>query len=195
MYDRGKISFSCEANLLIKQWSKDNPESRANRFASDLLLPKKLFEPKAKAYRSVDFSSVDALATTFQTSRTATAIRLVETGHLPAMLVCFSTSGREWFVRGPHVPKSLWPPTQLDRDSYAYDVLHGEEQEASGQVPASAWFDHRLAERHYVMEHSVRAYDGLALSLLWWKQERMLIEIDEEDERSQYERSSDRRWR
>jgi hypothetical protein len=193
MYDRGKVSFSCEANLLIKQWRKDNPESRANRFAADLLLPKRLFEPAAKSRRTIDFKTVDALATIFRTSRTATAIRLVESGHLPAMLICYSTAGREWFVPGPEIPSNLWPPSKPGPDSYAFDVLYRDEQDASGDVDATAWFDHRLAHGRYIFEHSVRANDGLILTLLWWKQEKMLIDIDEEEERSSTRRDSD--WR
>lgn len=193
MYDRGKVSFSCEANLLIKHWRKDDPESRANRFAADLLLPKTIFEPQARARRAVDFKNVDSLATIFQTSRTATAIRLVECGHLPAMLICYSSAGREWFVAGPEVPKCLWPPSQPDRNSYAFDVLYGEETEHLGEVQATAWFDHRRGEGRYIVEHSVRMNERLILSLLWWKQERMLIEIDNDEERSDHR--SDRLWR
>jgi len=44
MFDRGKVSlYSCEENLFLREWSKNNPEARANRYASDLLLPLRMF--------------------------------------------------------------------------------------------------------------------------------------------------------
>jgi hypothetical protein len=63
-----------------------------------------------------------------------------------------------------------------------------------GEVPAEAWFDHRIAERHYIIqEHSLRTSCGDVLSFLWWKNEQMLIDLDEYEER-QADRRSDGRW-
>lgn len=53
------------------------------------------------------------------------------------------------------------------------------ERELKGEVSAGAWFDHHLAERHYVYEHSLRTSFGDVLAFLWWKNERMLINIEE----------------
>jgi hypothetical protein len=67
------------------------------------------------------------------------------------MLVCSSADGLEWFVHSdgtkPLRPKRPSPET------YAHDVLSGSEEEASGDVLASAWFDHPIAERYQVHEH------------------------------------------
>src|SRR6185312_6473948 len=99
---------------------------------------------------------------------------------LPAILVCSSPSGLEWSIRGDGV-KALWaqPPGP---DTYAYDILHNLKPEASGDVDASAWFDHPLAEGANIHEHSIRSYQGLVLSLLWWRDESMLIKLDEYEE-------------
>jgi hypothetical protein len=110
----------------------------------------------------------------------ATAIRIVEYGPLPAMLVC--SAGRvEWSVRADGT-KSLGP-REPDPETYAYDVLNGQEGEASGDVKASAWFDHPIAKRFPLHEHSIRAYQGVVLSLLWWRDEHMLMELDDYEER------------
>lgn len=194
MYDRGKASFSCQEVQFVKEWSKHNPESRANSYASDLLLPVSLFKPMASSLKAMNFDVVRNLADAFNTSLTATAIRLVEYGPLPAMLVCYTDSGREWFVRGPDVPEKLWPPQQLPSSTYAFDLLKDStERELKGEVSAKAWFDHRLADRYYVHEHSLQTGYGNVLALLWWKNERMLINIEEYEER-QASRRSDRRW-
>ena len=185
MHDRGKGCFSCEEAQFIKEWSHNNPETRANRYASDLLLPKVLFRPEATAYRSMDFDTVKELAKTFETSLTATAIRLAEYGPCPTMLICYNAAGREWFVRGS-VSKVLWPPDAAQENTYAFDLLNKEgAHEARGAVDASVWFDHPVAAGFGVEEHSIRIRQGNVLSLLWWKDEDMLIKIEElEDERA-----------
>jgi hypothetical protein len=58
---------------------------------------------------------------------------------------------------------------------------------------ASAWFDHEIADRYRIREHSIRGYSGLVLSLLWWKDESMLIGLDDYDERNDARRSDE--WR
>jgi hypothetical protein len=180
MFDRGKVSlFSCEESVFVREWSRQNPEARANRYASDLLMPVGMFKPRAAALRRIDFNSVKALAKVFRTSLTATAIRLVEHGPLPAMLVCSSPAGVEWTVRQSGI--KLWAQ-RPGPYTCAYDILNGAESEASGEVPASAWFEHPIADRHQLHEHSIRAYQGLVLSLLWWRDESMLIELDQDEE-------------
>jgi Zn-dependent peptidase ImmA (M78 family) len=67
MYDRGKISLlSCAEDTFLKEWSKNNPETRANRYASDLLMPVSIFKPRAKAYKSIDFETVNPLQRSLQ---------------------------------------------------------------------------------------------------------------------------------
>jgi len=53
-------------------------EKAADSFAADLLMPRYLFEPVARAYPKLTFQTVREIARIFQTSRPATAIRLIE---------------------------------------------------------------------------------------------------------------------
>jgi Zn-dependent peptidase ImmA (M78 family) len=194
MHDRGKASFSCQESQFVRDWSAtSNPESRANRYASDLLLPLPLFKPRAGEYRTMDFDTVRELAGMFNTSLTATAIRLAEHGPLPTMLVCYSNGERQWFVRESGLPEQLWPNKTLERYTYAYDLSkQTNEREMRGEVPAKAWFDHDAADGHYIKEHSIRTPNGDVLSLLWWKDERMLIDLEEYIEKRAARRSD---WR
>jgi Zn-dependent peptidase ImmA (M78 family) len=53
MRDRERIAFGCTQKDLDSQWtategSTNNPETRANQFAGDLLLPNRLFVPIGK---------------------------------------------------------------------------------------------------------------------------------------------------
>lgn len=187
MYDRGKISYSCQEAQFVEKWFQHDPESRANKYAGDLLLPVSLFKPMASVYRAIDFDTVKSLAKAFTTSLTSTAIRLVEHGPLPAMLVCYSDAGRQWFVRGSDVSDQLWPPQKLESGAYAYDLLKGGAgREFKGQVSAEAWFEYPIAERYNIQEHSLRTSYGDVLSILWWKDEQMLIDIDDYEERKTY---------
>jgi Zn-dependent peptidase ImmA (M78 family) len=191
MFDRGKSSlYSCDEKVFLNEWSRFNPETRANRYASDLLMPDFMFKPKATALKKVDFETVKSLAQVFETSLTATAIRLVERGPLPSMLVCSSGNGVEWFVHGDGT-KGL-RPTNPGPDTFAHDILFGGEKEASGEVLASAWFEHDIADRYQICEHSIRGFQDRVLSLLWWKTEKMLMDLDDYEERRAAKRWDDR---
>ncbi|MBI4467757.1 MAG: ImmA/IrrE family metallo-endopeptidase [Acidobacteria bacterium] len=191
-FDRGKVSlFSCEDNLFIQEWSGSNPETRANRYASDLLMPHFMFRPRAVTFRQINFDTVRKLANIFTTSLTATAIRLVEHGPFPSMLVCNNVKEMEWVVFGSGT-RGLWPQIP-GPDTYAYDILKGRKEEASGDILATSWFEHPVAERYSVHEHSIRAYKGLVLSLLWWQNETMLSNLDDYEEERDARRSDSRR--
>lgn len=190
MFDRGKSSlYACDEKIMLNEWSKFNPETRANRYASDLLMPDVMFKPRASAIRSVDFDTVKILAHAFETSLTATAIRLVERGPLPSMLVCSSMNGVEWFVGERAKPLR---PMNPGPDTFAHDVLHDGETEASGEVLASSWFDHEITDRYQIKEHAIRGFEGRVLSLLWWKDEKMLLDLEDYEERRAARRSDDR---
>jgi Zn-dependent peptidase ImmA (M78 family) len=190
MFDRGKMSLlACEESVFVKEWSKQNPEMRANRYASDLLMPIGMFKPRAASLKHIDFEAVKALAKIFQTSLSATAIRLVEHGPLPAILVCSRRDAIEWMMKTKDIKLFVRQPGPY---SYAFDLLNGSSQEGSGDVPASAWFDHPIAGSYTVHEHSIRGFQDLVLSLLWCRDETMLIDLDEYEERKDARRSD---WR
>lgn len=48
MRDRGKITFSCTEQNMLRDWDGNTPERRANNYAAELLLPKKMFEAHSK---------------------------------------------------------------------------------------------------------------------------------------------------
>lgn len=175
MCDRGRVAFACEERAFLREWSLDNPESRANRYAADLLLPEPLFIADARG-KEITLTTVRKLAMKYQTSLTATAIRLVELGSFPAMLVCSEEGRRKWFVRGPDVPESVWPIDRLQRDSLAYDLAISGRADGPQEVEASNWINHEAADRYAICEDSMKTGD-LILSLLWWKDERQLLDF------------------
>jgi hypothetical protein len=174
MLDRGKPLFECQKADLRSPWSRAlHPESLANGFAADLLMPRLLFMPLARN-RPVTFDTVDQLRNVFNVSRTAAAFRFVETSDADCMLVCHGSNGRRWFVGSRRVDGHFWPQTRLSEDSDAYAILRGEEGSGRSQtVDADDWIDHWSAGQYEIKEHSVRAGE-VVLSLLWWKDSTMV---------------------
>jgi hypothetical protein len=119
----------------------------ADAYAADLLMPNYLFRPLARQQSKLTFKAVGALAETFKTSYSATAIRLVESNQFPALLVCHSMQGRKWFARAPRVPDHWYPNGQLNAARCAFNVLFGSKPDDSmpRKIGADAWFAGREA--------------------------------------------------
>src|SRR5262245_14251411 len=83
MRDAGKVSLRCNPESQLGS-GEVNTETRANRYASDLLMPEFMFLPRA-ANRSMTFDTASDLADTFDMSLTATSIRLIDYGSYPAI--------------------------------------------------------------------------------------------------------------
>ena len=159
-----------------------NAEVRANEFSADLLMPRFLFEPRARR-GAVTIDTVQLLAQEFQTSLIATAIRVAELCGRPALVACYDKTGRRWFRRSRDLPAAFWPVRELQPDSEAYDLLSREARAGAKSrpslTPADLWIDQKDAGDYGVIEQSVVIADGTVLTLLWWKNERQIVELDD----------------
>jgi hypothetical protein len=155
-----------------------SPEKVADSYAADLVMPRYLFQPCARRYGRLNFDAVVKLADSFETSLTATAIRLVDLDHSPAFVISHGPGGRNWFSRAPSVPRRWFPRDDLDPESFAFGILFG--GQADDPVPrkigADAWFDRSEAERYIVYEQTVRISKTDVLSLILVTEEKMLHE-------------------
>jgi hypothetical protein len=193
MRDRGTASFRCDEQMFVREWSVDNPEKRANRFASDLLLPAKMFRPLSNGL-PITFASVQKLAGIFTMSLSATAIRLVEYGSYPAMLICNSAVGREWYVASSTVEKRLWPVDRPGQVTQAAAFLNGLLQGKGPQdLRADHWIKNFRADRYWIKEDSIQWTNQRVLSLIWWEDESQLIDLDAFEEESGSWRSDGKR--
>lgn len=184
MRDRRTASFRCDEQMFVREWSVDNPEKRANRFASDLLLPAKMFRPLSKGL-PITFASVQQLTDIFKMSLSATAIRLVEYGSYPAMLICNSAGGREWYVASSTVEKRLWPVDRPGQVTQAAAFLNRRPQTQGPQdVRADHWIKNFRADRYWIKEDSILWTNQSVLSLIWWEDENQLIDLDNFEEES-----------
>lgn len=153
-----------------------HPERVADAYAADLLLPDFMFEPMVAGLRKATFDAIEKLASDFDTSLTATAIKLVEKGPAPSVLICHGRRGREWFRRHPDVPERWFPRDELDPESYAFDVLFGRNLRTRAvKIGADAWFDRRDAARYEIYEQSVRSGEEV-LTILTIEDEEMLAD-------------------
>jgi hypothetical protein len=174
MRDRGRAAFMCKDRDFYSSWAfKGTPEAIANRYAADLLMPISMFRVAA-GDQPITFETVSRLAERFRVSKTAAAIRLVEIGTHPAMIVCFGKAGRKWFQRGPDVPDVIWPKDQLDHDTAAFDLLFANKE----QNDADSWINHARSDRYTVVESSIKTSEDSVVSLIWWKDESQLVDLE-----------------
>lgn len=175
-HDRGRVLF-CQAEDIGRAATGGlSPERVADRFASNLLMPDYLFQPIARRFAKIDFEAVRKIADAFDTSRTATAIRLVEAGYFMGCLVCHGSRGRKWFARSRAVPDRWFPRDDLAAEGFAIAVLFGgaAEDRFPRRIGADAWFDRFDAERYEVHEQTIRIGDDEILTLVRIDDDRML---------------------
>jgi len=175
-FHRGRSAI-CRSEEIGNAASSSHTERQADSFAADLLLPRYLFEAAAMKLRKTSFAAVSELARLFQASRTATALRLVDYGPEPSILICHSAKGRRWFKRGKDVPDRWFPRSDLDPESNAFEALYGNiDKPQPLLIGADAWFDRREAEEYEVYEQTVRAAGGDVLTLITFKHASMLAD-------------------
>ncbi|MDR3489808.1 MAG: ImmA/IrrE family metallo-endopeptidase [Bradyrhizobium sp.] len=175
-YHRGE-RLTCRAEE-IRPRDPTSPERVADNYAADLLMPLYLFEPAARAEPKFTFKAVLDLAEKFETSVTATAIRLVEAGRFPALLVCHGSRGKKWFTRNRDVPTRWFPRADLDSESFAFGVLFGGKTDdpMPRKIGADAWFERRDADRYMLLEQTFRTGSDEILTLVTITDEEMLEE-------------------
>jgi len=174
--DKGKnLTYRCSAEDMRQHQIRRNDfrqhkEVRANKFSAELMMPKYLFGPQLVDC-PITFESVKALANDFRSSRTSSAIRMVEVTEFPCMLVCWGSSGsRRWFVRSETVPEEIWPLRQLLKPK---ETLI---QVGTQEVDADKWID-RANACDYTLKESVFFNGHDYLSLLWWQNEGQILEL------------------
>ncbi len=159
----------------LDDWYEDRPEQRANRWAAELLMPETFFAPDATG-REISFATARDLARRYRTSLTATALRLLDLGSTPAMIVCRRRHQRHrWFKRGAGLPRDMWPHPEPQLNAVACDLLRGfPTRTGPVGVPADAWIKRKDAWWYRVSEDSIPIGDGEVLSLLSWPDDAQL---------------------
>ena len=165
-HHRGSSSV-CRSSDIGNPGSASQIERQADRFAADLLMPRYLFAPSLAQHQRPSFEAIEAIAAEYATSRLATAMRCIDLGDWPVILVCHATTGRRCFKRSDTVPDKWFPRAELDPSSSAFPVLFGDvDRTAPRSISAGAWFDRFEANDYRITEQSVKAHGGEILTLL-----------------------------
>lgn len=173
------LTLECRADAVeVNAMRKRKQESAADKYASRLLMPEYLLGPELSKSKKLDIAIIQKIASEFDVSLTAAAIRCVESDHYPSLLVCHGVSGRKWFVRSSSVPERWFPQAELDHESSAFDIVFGKEIGVMRRqkIGADAWFDRREAARFEIYEQSVRIGRSESLTVLQFTDDEMLIE-------------------
>lgn len=142
-------------------------EARANDFASQLILPNYLVDPRLKG-QPATLESASMLSAEFNTSLTAAAIKLVRRTDEPACLVCHSQTHLLLHRRSTRFPSDYYLSSELHHETDAFQMVF---QGTSGKSrvktePGNYWISHREAGRIEVTSQSVRLPDGTVLSMI-----------------------------
>lgn len=180
MYDRGEAN-ACTAEKIEKAWGKSGRETRANRFAGALLLPDRMLQPYLNNGDLSRFEEIGQVANRFQTSLSATSIKVIEKSPRPQMLVCMFGGQRHWVIRSRTVPESLWPVSKIHPHSRAAQFLEGRVASVVGMSDADVWFDSRCARGHEIHEDTAVIAPALSLTIISWPCEDMITDMLDEE--------------
>lgn len=166
-HHRGQLLF-CRSSDIGEHTGGAQVEKVANRFAAELLMPAFLFDPRVARIERLTHGALTTLAQDFRVSRTAAAIRAIERGNAPAVIVCHTRAGRKWFVRSPSVPDRWWPKKEMSAESSAFPVQFGDRAEdlRGRKVRGGVWFSDRDADRFMVREETIRVGHEETLTLI-----------------------------
>jgi hypothetical protein len=169
-YHRGQIMVCRSDEIGSFSQKASTAEKRADTYAADLLMPRYLFQPAIRRFRTLDFDIISKIRDQFDVSLTAAAIRCIEHGDHPAVLICHNQYGRKWFVRSSLVPDRWFPRSELQPESTAMEVLFSNGPQPNNSrlrsVSAEAWFDRHDAHKYEIYEQARRVSPTEILSLL-----------------------------
>ncbi|MGE0710326.1 MAG: ImmA/IrrE family metallo-endopeptidase [Planctomycetota bacterium] len=175
LHERVSQVLACTSEDMVRQYKASPPEMEANYFASALLMPEKLIRPQIRG-KQPTFDLIKQLATSFNTSLTATAVRFVELS-TEYCAVVISEAGR---IRWGRASEALEDAFRLEwgapvaPESVAAAAFRGDDTSDGPQkVDISTWLRANEAgdtelEADTICEDArlFRQY-GQVLSLLW----------------------------
>lgn len=166
----GHDNFDACTSGDLSNYTGTGRESEANDFAAELLMPTHLFKKRCERDRP-SLKDVADLASEFQTSLTATALRFVQFAPEPCAVV-HSTDGRvDWLDWSANFSLGIRKGTKLNERTYAGDLFLGRSvDDRSSQVDGEAWCDSPWADRVDLFEHSRKVATNSVLTLLWHKE-------------------------
>lgn len=167
-HHRGRILFCGKNDVCNFANDALNPERQADAFASDLLLPTYMFYPRFRKIKRPTLAVARELADEFGVSLTATLFKMTGLKRFPMMIVCYNKKRRRWYEASNMIQPWWRPLRELDRQTFAADMLFNgaAEQSFPRKMPADAWFDFTGSDRFEVEEQSFLLPNDEVLSVL-----------------------------
>lgn len=167
-HHRGRVLFCGSDDVENPRDDALNPERHADEFASDLILPNYLLNPRLKKIKRVTLDVVREIGDEFVSSLTATLLKIVWSNRFPIVVACYNKNKRRWFKRAQMIPGWWYPNEQLDRATFAGDMLFNgtAEQTWPRKIGADAWFGFRNCDRFEIQEQSFMLNGEEVLCLL-----------------------------
>lgn len=163
----GADDFAVCTDGNLRDYAGSGRESEANDFASELLMPTHLFKKKSECGRP-SLRDIDALASEFGTSLTATALRFVQFASEPCAVVHSSNGVVDWLSWSPDFKIFIKKGTRLTNRTYAGDLFAGTHvDDRATQVDGDAWSDASGAADIDLFEHSRKVAADSVLTFLW----------------------------
>lgn len=158
-HHRGE-TVACRATDIGKFSRTNLVERAADQYAADLLMPWPMFKEECRQHRRLDLKALKTVAGTFNTSLTATLIRMIDSGNYPtAIMISHGAKGKNWHKPSVGIPAYWKPKDDLDVDSFAFELLNNPACKDEGfprRIGADAWFDNWASDRYEIFEQSFR---------------------------------------
>ena len=122
-HHRGRILFCGKNDVCNFANDALNPERQADSFASDLILPGFMIEPRLRKIKRPTLAAARELAGEFHASLTATLVKMTILNHFPMVIVCHNKTDRRWFERSNIIQPWWFPARSLDPQTFAADML------------------------------------------------------------------------
>lgn len=174
-HHRGQ-SFVCRSSDIGKPFDEKSrdAERQADVYSGDLILPPFMFGPALERQGEVALDCIINLASQFNASVTATAIRTMRMTRQPLIVVAHNLFGRNW--HWPSIAASgMRVRDDIDTRSSAFVTLaSGSKGSPQRKEPAHFWFDRKHIEQFDVKVQSFRTVEGEVLTLLRVLDQRMI---------------------
>jgi Zn-dependent peptidase ImmA (M78 family) len=164
-----QVFFCTDSDM--KEYRHSGQELEANTFASELLIPKAMIEPRVLSSEP-SLRIISELSKRFSVAPVAAAVRYVDLAKQPIMAVFSDGKNVKWWRENRPKMDGLWLESQqpLAEDSVAFHCRStAEVDNEMVQVPWSAWFPHcQRHEEEELFELATTVDDqGTIMSLLW----------------------------
>ena len=175
IFDKGQVTQCVKSDL--HRWIHGNKETSANKFASDLLLPKRMLGNSLHV-RKITLDLIEEISEKFDVSITATAIKLVSESDFPACVTFFDGQSRQWIFPNKHVPDARdgFTFVKILQDGTVAKKLQSGKLTSKGgaEVDANLWVNESDAENYTLWEESFKSQYGILTVLSWPKQDQII---------------------